>query len=226
MSVWKMMSVLCLASVAGWAGLTGYKPIRGTEPPADGWANVAPTEVIQSLNRDGEQLLEVRQGKLRTWVRVPDVGARSGDYVLLGHGKLQRGVEVPELDQRVAELVSIRHIRVVDLEAARQAVRASLPENAVAIGDVYAGLHQLAGSQVVVHGTVVKAPHAVGWYWVHLQDGSGDSLEGTHDLTVKTSQAVTVGQRVSFRGRLRQDVNLGFGYHYDALIEQGVLLAE
>lgn len=45
-----------------------------------------------------------------------------------------------------------------------------------------------------------------------------------HDLTVKTSQRVAVGQRVAFRGVLRKDVDLGFGYHYLALVEDGALI--
>ena len=197
---------------------------RSTEPPPDGWANHAPTRVDAVIDRQAEQLLAVSQGEARTWVQVPAVGAKTGDYVLLGQGTVRRDVAIPETGERVTEIVDIAHVRVVDRETAHQAVRASSPAEAIAIAQIYAELEAHADTEVVVTGTVRKAPHAIGWYWVHLVDGTGDAATGTHDLTVKTQQSVTVGQRVAFRGTLRSEVDLGFGYHYTALVEEGLLL--
>ena len=50
------------------------------------WSSNAPTRVTQAIGRGATQLLRVEQGELRTWVAVPDVGAKAGDYVLLGRG--------------------------------------------------------------------------------------------------------------------------------------------
>ena len=213
---------LLLAGLLAMAGCSSDE--RGTEPPPDGWANNAPTRVDAVVNRKTVQLLAVSQGEARTWVQVPAVGATVGDYVLLGQGAVRHDVSVPETGEQVRELVEISHVRVVDLETAMQAIRAVSPADAVPIETVYAELEERADAEVVVVGTVRKAPHAVGWYWVHLQDGTGDATAGTHDLTVKTQQAVTVGQRVAFRGVLRSEVDLGFGYHYAALVEDGALL--
>ncbi len=205
-------------------GLMGCGATRGTEPPPEGWSNNAPTLIEEVVEHEGMQLLHVSQGRIRTWVRVPAVGAKVGEYVLLGQGKLLQEVELPEGGPKVRELVDIEHVQVVDLATAQRAVRARSPRHAVAIGTVYDELDTRADDEIVVVGTVVKAPNAVGWNWVHLQDGSGSPEDDTHDLTVKTDQAVTVGQRVAFRGVLRKDVDLGFGYHYRALVEGGVLI--
>lgn len=197
---------------------------QGTEAPPDGWANTAPTVVEQVVDRPDTQLLEVRQGALRTWVEVPAVGARVGDYVLLGQGAARMDVAIPELGRQVPVVVDIAHVQVVDAETAQRTVAARTPADAVAIGTVYAELEQRADQPIVVHGTVVKATSAVGWVWVHVQDGTGDPAAGTNDLTVQTQQAVTTGQRVAFQGTLRKDVELGFGYHYEALVEGGRLV--
>lgn len=191
----------------------------GTEPPPQGWANTAPTVVEQVVDRPATQLLHVRQGTLRAWVSVPRVGAKPGDHVLLGQGTARLDVEIPELGERAPEVVDIAHVRVVDAQTARRIIATQAPEGAVRIGTVYAQLDELAGQEIVVHGTVVKATQAVGWVWVHLRDGTGSPATGTHDLTVQTTHAVTPGQRVGFRGVLRSDVDLGFGYHFDALVE-------
>ena len=199
---------------------------KAPEPPPEGWANTSPTVVEQVVDRGDQQLLRVAQGELKAWVLVPDAGAEVGDYVLLGQGTPRYEVHVPELDQTVDVVVDIAHVAVADEEIARAAVSAATPKDAVAIGTVYAELDQRAGSEAVVHGTVVKATTAGGWTWVHLQDGSGDAEKGTHDLTIQTKESVVRGQRVAFRGTLRQDVDLGFGYHYEALVEEGTLLDE
>lgn len=196
----------------------------GTEPPPGGWANTAPTVVEAVVDRGETQLLSVRQGELQTWVHVPNHGAQVGDHVLLGQGTARTEVEIPELDERASVVVDIDHVQVVDEETAHRVVAAQAPDGAVPIGVVYDELDQRDGTEVVVYGTVVKASSAIGWTWVHLQDGTGDAAAGTNDLTVKTTQLVAEGQRVAFRGTLRADVDLGFGYHYDALVEDGELL--
>lgn len=191
----------------------------GTAPPPEGWANAAPTLVERVVDRADAQLLEVSQGKLKTWVKVPAVGAKAGDYILLGQGAPRDDVEIPELKLRAEQIVDIAHARVVDRETAERAATAQAPEDAVPIGTLYAELATRADAEVVVYGTVVKSTGAIGYYWVHLRDGSGDPDAGTHDLTVKTDRPATEGLRIAYRGTLRADVDLGFGYHYDALVE-------
>lgn len=213
------MGWLLLALALGWTAGCEDEP-KGTAPPPGGWANSAPTVVDRVVNRDGDQLLEVRQGQLATWVKVPDVGAKPGDYILLGQGTPRNDVAIPELGERAAQVVDIDHARVVDLETAKRSVVSSAPANAVPIGTVYDELDQRAGQEVVVYGAVAKATGAIGWNWVHLQDGTGDRSRGTHDLTVQTRVEVAEGVRIGFKGVLRQDVDLGFGYHYDALVEE------
>ncbi|MEO0604745.1 MAG: hypothetical protein AAF211_25155, partial [Myxococcota bacterium] len=196
----------------------------GTEPPPGGWANHAPTRVQRVVDREATQLLLVEQGPLRAWVEVPQVDAEVGDYVLLGQGTLRHDVAIPELPEAAADVVDIAHVRVVDLETAKRVVAAKTPRGAVEIGTIYAELEARMDQPVVVYGTVAKAASAIGWQWVHLQDGTGDAEARTHDLTVQTRQTVSRGQRVAFRGVLRKDVDLGFGYHYAALVEDAELV--
>ncbi|MEL7372454.1 MAG: hypothetical protein AAFN74_26255 [Myxococcota bacterium] len=203
---------------------TGCRDRRGTEPPPDGWANAAPTVVDRVVNRAKTQLLEVRQGRLTTWIEVPQVEARRGDYILLGRGTAREGVSIPEAGLSSVQIVDIKHARIVSFETAKHAVVSAAPKDAVPIGTIYGELEQRKDKETVVYGTVVKAASAVGWNWVHLRDGTGDAATNTHDLTVKTRWEVAEGQRVAFRGTLRADVDIGFGYHYDALVEDGEIV--
>ncbi len=205
-------------------GLAGCRDSSGTKPPPGGWANSSPTLVREVVNREDAQLLRVEQGHLRAWVQVPAVGAKVGDYILLSQGTARTDVEIPEIGQRAAQVVDIEHARVVDLETAKRAVASRAPKGAVTVGTVYAELDERAGEEIVVYGTVVKASSAIGWSWVHLRDGTGDPSAGTHDLTVKTQQPVMKGQRAAYRGVLKKNVDVGFGYHYDALVEEAELV--
>ncbi|MEM7679164.1 MAG: hypothetical protein AAF449_24560 [Myxococcota bacterium] len=201
--------------------LMSCRESSGTPPPPDGWANAAPTVVERVVDRPASQVLKVRQDKLTTWIKVPHVGAKIGDYILLGRGRARNDVSIPEIDLRVPHIIDIKYARVVNFETAKRVVLSAAPKNAVAIGTVYDEIDQRKDKKIVVYGTVVKAASAVGWNWVHLRDGTGDSSADTHDLTVKTTWEVAEGQRVAFEGTLRKDVDLGFGYHYDALVEDG-----
>jgi hypothetical protein len=76
-----------------------------------------------------------------------------------------------------------------------------------------------------VRGRVVKfTAEVMGKNWLHLQDGTGSA--GTNDLTVSTSGAAAVGNMVLVRGKLGTDKDLGFGYHYDVIIEDATVAVE
>ncbi|MEM1031052.1 MAG: hypothetical protein AAGN82_11925 [Myxococcota bacterium] len=198
--------------------------VRGTDPPARGWSNNAPTLVTKVVDRSSAQLLEVKQGELQTWVRIPAIGAKVGDYVLLGQGTAERDVDIPELGLKVPELVDIAHARAVDLETARRAAASSLPEGAISVATVFTELDQRDGQEIVVYGTVTRVAGAVGWHWVHLSDASGSAATRDYDLTVQTKEGAVKGVRVAYKGRLRKDADLGFGYHYDALLEEATFV--
>ena len=115
-------------------------------------------------------------------------------------------------------VVDIDHALAVDLETARAALDARSPEQTLGVGTVYAELAERADSEIFVEGVVTKVAGAIGWYWVHLRDASGSPELAELDLTVQTRDKVSEGQRVVYRGVLRKDVDLGFGYFYDAML--------
>jgi hypothetical protein len=57
--------------------------------------------------------------------------------------------------------------------------------------------------------------------WIHLQDGSGSAAERTHDLTITTDAVVKLGDVVTFTGVLATGKDIGAGYAYDAIVENG-----
>lgn len=60
--------------------------------------------------------------------------------------------------------------------------------------------------------------------WLHIQDGTGDPTANTHDLVVTSSAMVEKDTVVSLEGVLAAGKDLGFGYKYDVLIEDAVVV--
>ena len=95
------------------------------------------------------------------------------------------------------------------------------------VADLWARRGELAATEVVVRGRVVKYnADILGRNWLHIQDGSGDPEAGTHDLTVTTSAPAAVGDLVTVRGVLGVDRDFGAGYRYAVLVEEATIERE
>jgi hypothetical protein len=94
------------------------------------------------------------------------------------------------------------------------------------IGEIYDDADSLSGKAVAVRGKVVKANFKVmGKNWFHLRDGTAGA-DGKDDLTVTGQDEAAVGDVVVVRGTLQTDVDLGFGYHYDVILEEATITKE
>ena len=92
------------------------------------------------------------------------------------------------------------------------------------VAAVWAEAEGLAGTTVTVRGRVVKFNAAIlGTNWLHLQDGSGDAAEGTHDITVTSGAAAAVGDIVTATGTVAVDQDFGAGYVYPVMVKDATL---
>ena len=82
-----------------------------------------------------------------------------------------------------------------------------------------------AGQKVRLQGKVVKFSASImGRNWVHLQDGSGNPMNNTHDLVVTTQETVVKDQIVILEGVLAANKDFGAGYSYSAIVEEAQLI--
>lgn len=95
-------------------------------------------------------------------------------------------------------------------------------ENGYTVAELHAQAKTLAGKRVRVRGVVVKASSSpiMGRYWVHVQDGSGDSSDGSHDLTFTGEAPAKPGTTVLVEGTVAADKDFGAGYRYHVILEQ------
>jgi len=93
-------------------------------------------------------------------------------------------------------------------------------ENACTVGECFARAKELDNKKVRVRGKVVKVSRMImGRNWVHIQDGTGNPMENTHDLVVTTQADPELDSVVTVEGTLHANRDFGAGYKYDAIVE-------
>jgi hypothetical protein len=98
-------------------------------------------------------------------------------------------------------------------------------ENGYSVEEIFTKAKELAGKKVRVHGKVVKfSPMIMGKNWVHVQDGTGDPMQNSHDLVMTTGETVTVGSIVTMEGILAAEKDFGAGYKYAAIVEDAAVI--
>jgi hypothetical protein len=76
-----------------------------------------------------------------------------------------------------------------------------------------------SGKIIKVKGSVTKFnPQIMGKNWVHIQDGT--EFEGGFDLTITTDQQASIGETITFEGKIVLDKDFGYGYVYSVLMEE------
>lgn len=105
------------------------------------------------------------------------------------------------------------------------AVAKAQGENGYTVEELFTRAKELGGKKVRVQGKVVKfSPNIMGKNWVHVQDGTGNPMQNTHDLVITTGETVEMNSVVTLEGTLAADKDFGAGYKYAAIIEQAKLI--
>jgi hypothetical protein len=93
------------------------------------------------------------------------------------------------------------------------------------VEEIFGKAKRLAGKKVQVHGKVVKfSPMIMGKNWIHLQDGTGNPMQNSHDLVITTTETVEVDNIITIEGILAAEKDFGAGYKYAAIIEDASIV--
>jgi len=99
-------------------------------------------------------------------------------------------------------------------------VKVSPCNSCTTISKLLSDKQSFSGKVIKVKGIVTKYnPQILGKNWVHIQDGS--EFQGEFDLTVTTDKIVSLGDTVTFEGKMILDKDFGYGYFYPVLMENG-----
>jgi len=187
-------------------------------------------EVLEVLSVPTYTYLRLKTKEGETWAAVQKAAVKKGDQVTLVNPQPMERFESKTLNRKFDRIVFASLAPDGKLPAGHGAAPAvakpvgkierARGADAKTVAEVMAGPKALDGKTVTIRAQVVKVSSGImGKNWLHLQDGSGSSAKGTHDVVVTTKDTVAVGDVVSASGTVRTDVNLGSGYVYAVLVE-------
>ena len=100
-------------------------------------------------------------------------------------------------------------------------------ENSYTVGEIFEQAQELNGKKVRVRGQVVKFnANIMGRNWLHLQDGTGDPMQNTHDLVVTTTDQLNSPKVITIEGTVAAEKDFGAGYKYAVIVEDSVILSQ
>ncbi len=100
-------------------------------------------------------------------------------------------------------------------------------ENSYTVAEIFDQAKELDGKKIRIRGQVVKFnANIMGRNWLHLQDGTGDPMQNTHDLVVTTTEDLSSPKVITVEGVVAADKDFGAGYSYAVIVEDGAIVAQ
>ena len=182
-----------------------YLLVKGKGP--EYWIAVSSTEigVGEKITYQGGLLMEdfYSQELDRTFDKVLFLNGLGGEQTpAMGHmpGTTQGSVKSDRLDTQIEH-----------------------GEGILSISELYANPSAYEGKSIRVKGEIAKFnAQIIQRNWIHLQDGT--EFEGKYDLTVTSQQGFGVGEVVTLEGVLALNRDFGYGYSYELLLEEAVIV--
>lgn len=92
-------------------------------------------------------------------------------------------------------------------------------EGCISIAELYANPGSYEGENVRVRGEIAKFnPAIMKRNWAHIQDGT--EYDGKFDLTITSQESFEVGAIVTVEGVVALNMDFGYGYSYELLMEK------
>lgn len=203
--------------------------------------------VVETMNAAGYTYVQVDTGSEKIWAAAPEFTVAVGDAVVIPEGMAMPNYESKTLERTFESILFVDQVLVGgEMPQSAAAPQGDMPEghpkveaDATAagvdlgdiakaqntVGEVLGAPDKFADKEVSIRGKVVKYnAQIMGKNWIHLQDGTGEA--GNNDLTITTASEAKVGDTVLVTGKLVQNKDFGFGYKYDAMIEDAQVKVE
>jgi starvation-inducible outer membrane lipoprotein len=211
-------------------------------------APVTVGKVLETLDVETYTYIRLESDGRELWLATSPVQVEQGDTVRFSGGVMMTDFHGASLDRTFDQILFVGKIELIGSNSMPEAapplattdphagldlgpdpapgaddapVIVEIPEDGVSIAQLLADPGKFAGQQVRLRGTVIKVnDNIMGKSWVTLQDGTG--VEPENQLTATTGQPVTVGDIVTLTAMVQTNVDLGFGYEYEILLEDAV----
>ena len=201
-------------------------------------SNLHEVIVEEVLQTSEYTYLRVKENDSEQWLAVPKTRAEIGGTYYHDGGMEMKNFESKELSRTFETVFFLEGIRaepetpkkpaspasqhVPKPKAEKKDITIDPVEDGITIAELFSNKESYAGKIVKIRGQVTKFSAAImGKNWIHLQDGTDHS--GNYDLTVTANTELKVGDTVTVEGKISLDLDLGFGYFYEVIMEDAVV---
>jgi len=215
-------------------------PVSG-EIPA-GQVQVLPPEehkvvAEEALNTEKYTYLRVNENGQSFWIAIPKSPVEIGATYYYQGGLLKKNFASREYNRVFETIYLVSGISKQPTGAGGSAVDQALSQTpnaadvapptdvkpaagAVKIATLLANLGKYDGKVIKVTGKCVKInPMIMGRNWSHLQDGTANNF----DLTITTTENVSLGSTITLEGTIALNKDFGAGYRYNVIMEGATL---
>ncbi len=192
--------------------------------------------VVDITQTSNYTYLQVEENDAKFWIAVVKRDAKKGDVIYYKQAMEMKNFASRELGKTFPSVYFVQDpsdklIVPVKPEAPqamtpkkaeiirRTDISVKVPQGGISIAELYKNRDKYAGKPIVVRGVITKYNDKIMQKnWVHIQDGT--DFSGKFDLAVTTSDSLTVGATVTFRGIIALNRDFGAGYVYEIIMEQ------
>ena len=203
--------------------------------------NATPSEhkvvVEEVLNTDKYTYLNVTENSEKFWVAIQKREVAVGDTYYYKGGLLKKNFYSQEFDRTFETVYLVSdiwknpggagsmqggaHSNIHDDKSTDIEIGNIQPaEGAIKIAELISNKDKYNGKIVKITGKCIKVnPMIMNRNWIHIKDNSADEF----DMTVTTTENVSLGAVVTMEGTISLDRDFGAGYRYDIIMENAVL---
>jgi hypothetical protein len=195
--------------------------------------------ILEVIDGTSYSYIKVEKAGEEIWIATDLFGFKEGDVIYFDSGLQMKDFESKELGRTFETIYFVDAIsrepdgmhdphagmdmgnQPMKPEIEKQDISITPIEGSITIGEIYANRNEYARKSVKVHGQVTKVNTGImSRNWVHIQDGTADG--DNFDLTITTKDEPKVGDVVTYTGVLNLEVDFGYGYFYEVILEDAV----
>lgn len=197
-------------------------------------------KVVETMNAGGYTYVLLEKKGKKTWVAVTEMQVAVGKDMAFLPGAPMSQFTSKSLN-RTFDMIYFSGGPVTPSSAGRKSpeaapgskaavsaidkgvkVEKAVGANAYTVAEIYRKAAALNNKTVLVKGKVVKVSAGImGKNWIHLQDGTGDPKNGSHNLVTTSDDLPAKGDIVTVKGVIIKDKDFGSGYKYSVIMEKG-----
>ena len=97
--------------------------------------------------------------------------------------------------------------------------------NGYSVEEIFSKAKELNGQKITLRGVVTKvSANIMGRNWIHLQDGTGNPMQNSHDIVVTSAENPELNSEITIEGIVAAEKDFGAGYKYAAIIEEAKVI--